>query len=146
VNPTLPEFLLACIAEDEAAAGAATAGPWRWVDPRWGQHPIGRVKWALVGDRDQMILPSHSGDMWPSASDADHITRWDPARVLADCEGKQQIVRMHRGIHVCPYDSGGYTDFTDDDDEHPGYRLCPTLIALALLYADRSGWREEWRP
>lgn len=30
-----------------------------------------------------------------------------------------------------------------DDDEQPP---CPTLRSLALPYADREGYRQEWRP
>jgi hypothetical protein len=145
----LAEFLLACIAEDKAAAEAATPSPWRWVDPRWGRHPVGRVKQALVGDRDQMILPSHSGDMWPSASDADQITRWNPARVLAECEAKRQIVELYQR-----YEASIRQEFAiaklDDPISDTLYAardaLTEALRLLALPFADRPGYREEWRP
>ena len=48
------------------------------------------------------------------------------ARVLAVCEAKREIVDWH-GLTL----------------EHDA---CRTLRALALPYADRPDYREEWRP
>lgn len=40
------------------------------------------------------------------------------------------IAELHAGIHVCPSDIGGSTDFAADEDEE-GYRPCPTLLRVA---------------
>jgi hypothetical protein len=81
---------------------------------------------------------------WPSA--ADKICNCGlPARVLREVEAKRRIIELHPLVT--------YTD------EEPGYRQilndhtcpgrqapCTTLRLLALPYADRPGYRQEWRP
>ena len=66
------------------------------------------------------------------------------ARVLADCEAKRQIV----DLHACQPGAGEAWDPVCSVD---GYGLvapdkCDTLRALAAVYADHSGYRDEWRP
>jgi hypothetical protein len=65
---------------------------------------------------------------------ADHMARFDPARVLAEVEAKHRIADLHEGRHTC-----GDSDHNDEDP-------CDTLRVLALPYADRPGYRDEWRP
>lgn len=50
-----------------------------------------------------------------------HICRHDPARVLAECEFKRFLLAKFG-------------------------RPCPTLFALAAVYADHPDYRPEWRP
>lgn len=97
---SLPEFLLECIAEDEAVA----------------EHGDG----GLMED-----------------------AHFSTARVLAECEAKWQIMDEH------------YSWEAKDDWCARCSRLdwtaavqfpCPTLRFLAAVYADRPGYREEWRP
>ncbi|WP_066586278.1 DUF6221 family protein [Cellulomonas timonensis] len=56
-----------------------------------------------------------------------------------ECEAKRRIVELHisRGFGWCEH----YSPFDDNIDD-----LCPTLRLLAIPYADRPGFREEWRP
>lgn len=74
---TLTEFLLARIAEDEAAAlrlcpgRNAANGHWR--------------RGSLQDEAVRAIDPL----------DADHVLRHDPARVLAECEAKRRIVELN---------------------------------------------------
>jgi hypothetical protein len=81
-------------------------------------------------------------------ADEAHIVRWDPPRVLAEVEAKRRILDLH-----------AESDFPYDPDDGPGdYSWaakcmtcygddpCPTLRLLALPYAGREGYREEWRP
>ena len=49
-----------------------------------------------------------------------HIARWDPARVVAECESKRRILERH-----------------EQDEE--------ILRVLALPYADHRDYRDEWR-
>ena len=66
----------------------------------------------------------------------------DKKRMLAECAAKRAIVEEHANLgdmcrkcmHQTPY-------LEMSADMHP----CPTLRALASVYADRPGWREEWR-
>jgi len=60
----------------------------------------------------------------------------DPARVLAECEAKRQIVALHKS------EPGQHPDFCGHDlRELP----CPTLRLLALPYADHPDYLPEWR-
>lgn len=99
----LVEFLLARIAEDEAMSQAAV---------RWSE---GASQWSDAGEPD-----------WQ------HIARWDPARVLVECDAKRRIVELHpeHGWSHCEGES----------------LPCPTLRLLALPYAEHPDYREEWKP
>jgi hypothetical protein len=69
-----------------------------------------------------------------------------PARVVAEVEAKRRIIAEHQ-----PLVSGSCRVCTvwdeDDDWQARGFLFpCPTVRLLALPYADRPGYREEWRP
>jgi hypothetical protein len=69
-----------------------------------------------------------------------HAKRWSPDRVLAEVEAKRRIVDEHSQDDgdpggVCPTCYG----------IAPVDAPCPTVRLLALPYAGRDGWREEWR-
>ena len=77
-----------------------------------------------------------------------HIAVHDPARVLREIDAKRQLLKLH-----APSDLGTWVG--DDEDETPACRTCGNLTArfpcrtlrlLALPYADRPGYREEWAP
>ena len=71
----------------------------------------------------------------------EHITRWDPARVLAEVGAKRRIVDAHTPTSggLCP------TCWEGAEWGGPAASPCPTLRLLAQPYAGRDGWREEWR-
>lgn len=62
--------------------------------------------------------------------DAAYIAAWDPARVLREIEAKRRIVDRYAWLREHG-DTGG---------------TAWVLPLLALPYADRPGYREEWRP
>jgi hypothetical protein len=75
----------------------------------------------------------------------EHIARWDPACVLAECETKKQTMELHSpqqdterslACQTCGVPDGWW------DVAWP----CDTLRLLAALYADRPGYRPEWAP
>lgn len=83
-----------------------------------------------------------------------HAARHDPARVLREIEAKRRLLDLHEPAMNPGRDS-------DDDDPstwlpvcstcqveiaRPGDWPCEHLRLLALPYADRPGFREEWRP
>lgn len=78
--------------------------------------------------------------------DGGHIVRWDPARVLAEVDAKRRILDLADDI------SG--LDMSVDLDRRVGTRdmvaepyAGEVLIKLlALPYAGRDGYREDWRP
>lgn len=156
---TLTEFLLARIAEDEAAARAVI--------------PLGRpleggaaARWAVVGRTvgdasGYVVAYSVEGE-----SPRRHIARWDPARVLAECEAKRRIVELHESWPTL-VETPIETETTNDIS---GYVLraskqiawlttreyvarfgidpptAPILALLALPYADHPDYLPEWKP
>jgi hypothetical protein len=124
---TLVEFLLARIAEDKAAALAATRNAWK-VDP-W-RNSSG-MEFLVVADFDEGA-PAFA---IKNERDADHIARWDPARVLAECEAKRRIVE-----ELGDYDDG-YVWASGEAS-----RAETALQALALPYADHPDYDESWKP
>lgn len=118
---TLAEFLLARIAEDEAEARRAFSGQ---ADPEdgWGQ--------------DGRAITPHVGVIHEDVQ-RDHVAKWHPVRVLAECEAKRQIVAIHDPL---PNDPAPFC-WNCDEESWP----CKTMIALALPYADHLDYRDEWR-
>ena len=134
---TITDFLLARIAEDEAAARGCLEygeGRWRWIDP------LGKVKQALVDERDVTVLPSAWGDVYPSVSVADHIARHDPARTLRECEAKRRIVERHE---IIEYRSLEWYSLTDMKIGEYIERE-ETLRILASVYSDHPDYSDEW--
>ena len=114
--PTLAEFLLARIEEDEAVARGVDAGP-SWFSAT-----------NLVSDGDgSLAVLDHDAD-------ADHIARHDPARVLADCKAKRAIVHQAVGISVVARMEG--------EEDLGGSAI---LGFLAQPYASHPDFKDEWR-
>jgi len=140
---TLTEFLLACIAEDEAAADMVPT-PYRlYVDTDgciseplrdvWPDHDVKYQQWEPGIDR----LPNHH-NIW--------ALMYDPARVLAECEAKRRIVDEHAPRVVRWRDT---IDINDDECQtchgsEPGVYPCDTLRLLALPYADHPDYRASY--
>jgi len=128
---TLTEFLLARIAEDEAAARES----YEAVPPAFGAY--GRLMLDAI---DYLIV--------------------DPDRVLAECETKRRIVALHRparfidisiGIDstvclICHIANEHYPDAEGIPRLMQELHPCDTLRFLALPYADHEHFQEEWRP
>lgn len=137
---TITDFLLARIAEDEAAARAAEASA---VSP-W------------TDERDEDVIDAGGSSLMDYADlrrgTPAHIARHDPARVLAECAALRAVVELHR-----PW-ATGYPEITacfscgpmfDEKFRAEAYGEgwpCLTLRALAAVYADHPDYREEWRP
>lgn len=110
----LTEFVLARIAEDEAVARAAGSSgeDLRW----WVDGPAKESgKWWIYS----------TGEKFAHEHTAHHIARHDPARVLAECEAKRQMVWLSE--HGC-----------GDDYERVQH-------ALAMPYADHPDYKKSWR-
>jgi hypothetical protein len=126
VGPNLEEFLLARIAEDKRiAVTAATAS--------------GGEEWSA--DELSRGLPETMA--------AQHAARFDPARVLAECEAKRRIVLACREsrpqLGFLGTRPPGMADFPlSPHDQHQLAAL--TLAVLALPYADHPEYQQGWRP
>jgi hypothetical protein len=145
------------LGEDERIARAAahlrsgtTADGERWHVS--GSHADdGGTYWSVTTaspDLDripavEMVGSGMSGGGAHTEEVAAHITEWDPARVLREIDAKRQIAEQHRPVgygNVCL--SYCHTRTPSEPQTWP----CLTLRLLALPYAGRPGYREEWRP
>lgn len=145
----LAAWLLAQIEADEATARAAGEGEW-FADHRevYRSSPIQVLEIVTEGRSSDMPSGCESPEI------AAHIATHDPARVLAECEAKRRIVEMHAVVELKDWRSldGGYPTCTVSHacetcgtySEYPEAWPCDTLRALALPYADREGYRQEW--
>jgi len=150
-TPTLTEFLLARIAEDETAARAAghVDGPqtltWRSAGARHHRFDNGRresYQAVYCGGWDRILVARDDVRGGPVAA---HIARHDPAHVLARCEADRRIVawaRLAGPLAMRPGPLGRDTLITDGR-----YRVLGEVLRfLALPYADHPDYDEEWRP
>ena len=124
---TLTEFLLARIADDEAVARKVP-----------GQHFSTWNRSWDAGFRDLVIDAGEGGRLvtLPETMD-EHVCRWDPARVLAECAAKRAIVEEHGPVGVDCRSCGVA-------DEHGVDYPCPTLRILAAVYAEHPDYQEVW--
>jgi hypothetical protein len=128
----LAAFLLARVAEDEAVANRFNGSAYsRWKfepDPnrsRIGGRVVGLTPYAEVAN-DWSSPHGPAGYIGISP----HIARWDPARVLAECDAKRRIAEDLN--HSQPHDSDWLTAQT-------------VLRLLVLPYSDHPDYRAEWR-
>jgi hypothetical protein len=134
----LVQWLTTQLDEDEQTARAATPGPWE-------QGGIGDFGWTVNFSRRNSGVETEDSE--EGYADAAFIAEWDPARVLREIEAKRRIAECHEpwrasnGDTVC-----GRCGREHIDGRAGGHFPCQTLRLLALPYAGRPGYREEWRP
>ncbi len=152
-RPSITEFLLARIAEDEAAASAATAGPWRYNPGKAWHQDKHRLAAARAGNpfilgeefvgagpagNDETLCVATTGrqDHPEAMADAAHIARHHPARVLAEAAAKRAII--------------GYFEMLCEQEKQAevfGYHATGLLVAirkLATVYKDHPDYQEDW--
>lgn len=177
---TLVEFLLARFGEDEAVARDAIdperpGTHWQWKIPG-GADPDGPLWLRTVEE-----FPTASGvgplpafplgyEVTADSSRAmPHIARHDPARVLAECASKRQIIEAYVPDGTDPHPGQPCTNNVEDDPDGEEYAelkqwgeagACVRHLAawatrhhservlklLALPYAGHSDFDETWRP
>lgn len=131
----LTDFLLARIAEDDAAARSATGSKWAYYPERL-RSDSPEVNHGIIADFAS--TPNGAPLATPvrqaaTESDARHFARHDPARALAECAAYREIVEDNR---YCTWGCG----------EEPNCHDCITLGRLATIYSDHEDYRDEWRP
>lgn len=153
-HPEHPDYLrtwlLEQIAEDERVArevsavelaGAIIPGTNGGVGPRWdakdGMVFAEGITWDGTAEGFQGTMLWDARDRRETASFAAvHMARWDPARVLAECDAKRRIIEHLQEVAGYVGEWCGRCSFDET----------PTLKLLALPYRDREGYREEWKP
>lgn len=110
-------------------AGQRDAPPWKIEYDKRGYDGkiVDRRGWAVV----------HQEDSTPDRETAEHIARWHPARALDEIDAKRRI------LAEVEYEIRD----AEKRDTGDGLGLSQTVLALlALPYADRAGYRDEWKP
>lgn len=135
MSDDLTAFLLACIAEDEQVAREVqqySPTPWTAVD--------GAISGGMVCcDHDPMHSDPDEADTYVAGCehrhDADFIARWDPVRVLAECEAKRQIIEL--------YEDQLAKSAENSMEEDRAWTLGPIVAFLALPYTDHPDYQPE---
>ncbi|MFT2014606.1 DUF6221 family protein [Streptomyces sp. 796.1] len=136
----LATFLRTRLDEDEAAARAASPGPW---------HVNAEADEVLAVDGitvcDGFAL---SGRQLRATTE--YIARHDPARVLAEVDAKRRILDIHQVTSYDNSESGadeGYgcreCGWSAEYSDQGGW--CETLRLLALPHVDHPDYQDTWR-
>ena len=137
-------WLRAQLDEDERVARAASVGPWltKRADSVYADETTVVLQPGPLPDWATLVVPpQEEGGEGIDPGNAEHIARWDPARVLAEIDAKRRILEIHHHIE-CQHDRYGPDgDCAECGNEYP----CETVHLLAQPYAGHDGWREEWQ-
>ena len=155
MSDDLIHFLRAQLDEDERIARRAC----EYAEAEWRLDEDGEtILWwppePLIAEREREHGLTVVSDRWRGQTIASggeriapHIAEYDPARVLREIDAKRRITQCHEpwkasnGDTIC-----GRCGREHIDGRAGGHFPCQTLRLLALPYADRPGYREEWRP
>ena len=132
VQATIVEFLLARIAEDEAKAHSTSPGPWMYQDV--DAVDGGRVCADTVEIARVYAAEGHANGL--------HIVTWEPARVVAECQAKREIVA---GYRMALRDSGSRVEALAGTAKRHLAAYYRAMKSLARVYADHPDFQGEWR-
>jgi hypothetical protein len=118
---TLAEFLEARLAEDELTAEAATEGADDW-------HVLYGYRDIRDSDGRYVVL---ADSRYPTAAQAAHIARHDPARILRQCEAARAVIAELLHLEAVG-DTGGYRATE------------ATLRQLVWVHRDHRDFDQSW--
>lgn len=133
------DFIEARLEEDEAIARVATPGPWRHSpDKHWRKPGTSWFEEAVftgaIGSEAVCIAGTGETDEPQSMSDAAHIARHDPARVLREVAALRKIMDvLSLRVDIDGQGTVGYT-----------YGGIKAIKAVASIWSDHDDYREEW--
>lgn len=134
------EFVKWLSAQFDADAAAATEamrdrdGVWSYVESPSGEHKvIDNLGYAVTGEE-----PDPNANPWWTYP---HIARHNPARVLREIDAKRRILDLHDEL-----ENASWRDEYDESTNGQISGLYQAIRLLALRYADRPGYRAEWKP
>ncbi len=161
MTDALAEFMLARIAEDEEVARTAIrqhegvitkfrSGRPAGVDDLPGETAAdwnGGSDWADDGHfrnalwaGDGLVTIAEMDDEYDGATPA-HVVRWDPARVLAECEAKRRIVAAYKmSMELVE----GHPDFVMATEVYLAHQ--EIVAYLAAVHREHPDYRSEWAP
>jgi hypothetical protein len=139
----LVQWLRAQLDEDERIAREAGGAAWEELPVSGWVHtsPLPDTEWQPPG-YDHHVASA------PLPADRVHIVRHDPARVLREVDAKRRLLELHAarergdGCVVCDDGNDSCGCLSGPSWGFP----CDTVKILAVPYAGRPGYREEWRP
>ncbi|WP_225825627.1 DUF6221 family protein [Streptomyces naphthomycinicus] len=140
--------------EDERTARAATLGP-------WVQSGIGEYGWTVDFGRPGAGVETEDSEQ--GLADADFIAAHNPARVLREIDVDRELLAEYERLLTAhdahQREAARLAEQGDDDPtRHAALRreadYLPAMLHVldrwakrkAVVYADRPGYREEWRP
>lgn len=139
---TLTKFLLMRITEDYSAARAAVLRSSDGADDRWVQS-WGNASTRSLGS--PVAVGALDGNMGNAAR---HVVRWDPARVMDECEAKYLTVAVCAAAGTQPgiAPEGAKQGAAEAIACRHGEQVPADAIlrALATAYCDHPDYREEW--
>jgi hypothetical protein len=131
-----------------------------WLTERLDEAEYVALGAERTSEHGRHWLPVHFGEGGFDARVDDHIAHNDPAHVLAVVAAHRRIVELHsRYLHVTDPDYANDPQLARELDEdfeesncktcgsyfeYPEPWPCPTLRALAAIYADHEDYRAEW--
>ena len=112
------------------------------------------VRAVEMSDLTDSLLAWIAEDEWHAQERIDNGPEWveeaerygaNFTRVLAECAAKRAILEIHstHAPEFCDICSTLNADMDGFAEDHPW--PCPTIRAVASVYADRPGFRDEWR-
>jgi hypothetical protein len=141
-------FVRRCLDEDERVARAASVGPWRASPSIRSVYGPGSAVVNMPGPLPDwatyVVPPDSEGSEGIEPANAEHIARWDPARVLAEVEAKRRVLDRYADMHWHAPAIPGATSSILQVEDTGACRTCVTVQILAQPYAGQDGWREEW--
>lgn len=87
-------------------------------------------------------------DDWLTPEDHRHVEANDPTHVLAWVAAIRAVAKMHGSVNArWPRKVCGVCDEYDAwaEDRMPADWPCPTLRAIAGIWASEDGWQEGWK-
>lgn len=139
-------FIEARLAEDEAMARAATAGPWLIDEGDEAPDHSLTVKGGPdqipgVPGRESVVYWPHIWDeTWP---DFEHIARHDPARVLREVASKRRVVKAYVDAVEALRESIDRVEAEVRKIRYDAMRI--SVEALVTVWADHPDYKPQWQ-
>lgn len=142
----LVAFLRAALDRDEQVAREAIPGPWeaKW----WGvrtAYDFDRPGYIHHGERVGIANNSGTvGNREAEMRNAEHIARWDPARVLAEVQAKRRHIARWEEVNALVLAEPDQPSMIRNELLSVRKAYLDVIKDDAQPYAGQPGWREEW--
>lgn len=138
----LVAFLRARLGEDEQAARDAGGKAWKWEQHYGDMCNDPTCEYGELATDDAVLMNVHAYDIRSPWQGAAHIERHHPKRILAEIDAKRQLLAEYEQAARYAKTTWGQSSA----DQSRARTLGKVVRLIALPYADRPGYREEWRP